>query len=180
MNSDKLNSDSNPLNDSNAFRVFFEDFFPVLTVFAKKYVNNDGAAHDIAQEGFISAWEKRSSIKKRDDVRFYLYTVVRNKCLNYIKHEKVKRAYEEVTKNEEEFYFETVTIEHEVFLMLHKAINELAPQTQEILNLSLHGLGNNEIGDQLDISINTIKTLKSRAYKKLNQQLKNHFYLFFL
>ncbi|TAJ14430.1 RNA polymerase sigma-70 factor [Marinilabiliaceae bacterium JC017] len=174
------NNEANPLQDPVKFKSFFNEFFPVLVVFARRYVVDDEPAHDIAQEAFITAWEKRLSIKNLDDVRFYLYTIVRNKCLNYLKHIKVKRVHEQEVSKENDIYFETVTIEQETFLMLKKAIGTLAPKTQEIINLSLQGLGNNDISEQLDISVNTVKTMKRRAFKKLSQQLKDHFYLFFI
>lgn len=177
----KENIKNNPLEQPDDFKAFFHDFFPVITIFAKRYVIDEDIAQDIAQEAFIAAWKKKPDVKSDEDLRFYLYTVVKNKCLNYLKHQKTKKTYiESFNKDDEGHIFDATMIENEVFIQLSKAIKSLAPKTQEILNLSLQGHGNNEIAENLNISVNTIKTLKRRAFKKLNQQLKDHFYLFFL
>lgn len=60
-------------------------------------------------------------------------------------------------------------IKEEAFRILDKAIKTLSPQTQQVLNLSLRGLSVKEIAKDLKISVNTVKTVKSRAYKLLRE-----------
>ncbi|MEN8118844.1 MAG: sigma-70 family RNA polymerase sigma factor [Bacteroidota bacterium] len=172
-------NDNNPLKDPNVFEAFFNEFFPSLTIFANRFLNDVDQAHDIVQESFIAVWEKKPKLSSVVDLRYYLYAVIRNKCVSYIRHQKVKTNFQESFMQEQDVYFfDSALIEQEVFLLLNKAIKELAPQTQKIINLSLQGYSNNEISEDLDISINTTKTLKKRAYKKLRQQLKYYFYIF--
>jgi RNA polymerase sigma-70 factor (ECF subfamily) len=168
------------IKDKKPFKSFFNEVYPPLVVFAKRFVDSEDVAEDICQESMVVVWEKWTEIKKEEDARFFLYGIVRNKCLNYLKHLRVEDDYIKKMKVENPVWFENNVLEQEVFIMLRKAINQLAPQSKEIMNLSLLGMGNKEISDELDISVNTIKTLKRRAFKNLNEKLKEHFYMFFL
>jgi len=44
--------------DTSAFRQFFNDFYPALCFFINKILQDEEAAHDIAQEAFICFWNK--------------------------------------------------------------------------------------------------------------------------
>ncbi len=167
-------------DDKSEFKLFFEEVFPVMVIFASRFVKSKDIAEDICQEAFVVVWEKWSGIKNGEDARFYLYSIVRNKCLNHLKSQKLRLAHQATIQQINEDCFENNLLEHEVFLMFRIAISKLAPQSQKIINLSLKGYGNNEISKELYISVNTIKTLKQRAYKTLNKKLKEHFYMFFL
>ncbi len=178
-----MSADANTylFDEIDSLKEFYLEFFPVISVFAQRYVKDEDVAKDIAQEAFISLWEKKPDVESIENMRFYLYTVTRNKCLNHINHQKVRQNHSDfVLQDNDDHYFDTHMVEQEVFIQLKQAIDQLAPQTQKIISMSLEGMGNIEISEQMGISVNTIKTLKSRAFKKLKSELKEHFYLFFL
>lgn len=69
----------------------------------------------------------------------------------------------------------------ETLRLLYKAILELSPQTREVILQGLEGKNNNEIAATLNISVNTVKTLKKGVYKKLRDTLGDEFsFLLFL
>ena len=49
------------------------------------YLKNKELAEDIAQEVYMSIWEKRNQISISSSLSGYLSVTVRNKCLNHIK-----------------------------------------------------------------------------------------------
>jgi RNA polymerase sigma-70 factor (ECF subfamily) len=63
-------------------------------------------------------------------------------------------------------------IEEETFNLLLAEIKNLPESAREIMILALNGLRNQEIADELNISINTVKTQKKIAYSKLKQKLE--------
>ena len=69
--------------------------------------------------------------------------------------------------------FEEVTYQ-ETLRVLYNAIDKLPPQTKEIILIGLDGKDNNEIAATLNISVNTVKTLKKNAYKTLRELLVDH------
>ncbi len=159
--------------ERKAFRQIFDHFFNALAAFGYKYVNNIEIAEDLVQESLISFWEKRLDFENIPTVKSFLYTTVRNKALNYIKHEQVKKKHEPSLQYamESEQYFSAHVIEEEVFNSLHTQINELPKAAKEIMLLALNGLKNSEIAEELNISINTVKTQKKIGYSKIKDKL---------
>lgn len=74
-------------------------------------------------------------------------------------------------KNELREPLERKIIEEEVFGSMYDAIYKLPEQTRKIVLLTLEGVSNPKIAEQLKISVNTLKTLKKRAYQYLRNEL---------
>ena len=86
--------------DKKAFEELFNTFYPMLCSFAENYIKDIQIAEDFVQEIFISLWDKIEDFDNLSTVKSFLYTSVKNKCLNHIKHQKVKDKHtEEVVKN---------------------------------------------------------------------------------
>ena len=62
--------------------------------------------------------------------------------------------------------------------LLRKAIHALPPQMREIILLTLDDKSNNEIAEALRVSVNTVKTQKKTAYRKLKEMLGKDFVYF--
>lgn len=167
------------INEKNnrVFRAFFEKNFSSVVLFADKYVDDMAVAADIAQECFIRLWREKLTFESEDKVKGFLYIMAKRLALNELKHEAIVSRYEQRKMLESEAYFRDNMIEEEVYAMVYKAIDGLAPQSRQVILLSLQELSNGEIADRLSISINSVKTLKQNAYKKLRGLLKDYFYL---
>lgn len=159
--------------DRNAFREVFDAYFNALAAFGYNYTQDQDIAEDFAQEAFITLWEKRSDFDHINAVKSYLYTSVRNKCLNHLKHEGVKQKHQGalVYELETEQTAAGIIIEEEVFIQLYNEIKELPQAAQQIMLLTLNGLKNQEIADELGVSINTVKTQKKIGYAKVKDRL---------
>ena len=140
-------------------------------MFAKKYIHNYSESEDITQEVFIELWNQRAKFESIDQIKAFLYLSIKNKCLNYIKHQVVKEKYNQTIILEHEQHFEDYVVEADVIHHLHNAINNFPEQRKLIIQLSLQGLANNEIAEKMQISINTVKLHKKIAYKELRNKL---------
>jgi RNA polymerase sigma-70 factor (ECF subfamily) len=163
--------------EKKAFKEVFDQYFHSLAAFGFKYVSDQFVAEDLVQEVFISMWEKREDFSHINALKSFLYTAVRNKCLNHIKHQSVVQKHEKALSYElesEQNYIGHV-IEEETFNQLFQEIKNLPPSAQEITLLALNGLKNQEIADELNISVNTVKTQKKIAYSRLKENLGSHF-----
>ena len=179
MDSDYNSIEKIKSGNIDAFKIFFESFYPSLNFFTNKYIDDEEAAQDIVQDAFIYFWEKRMIFNSVSAAKVYLYKYVKNRSLNYLKHHKFQEKIND-QHLESEIYFRDVIVEEETFQIITKAIESLAPREQQIMELVLDGLKNGEIAIQLGISINTIKTLKMRAYEKLRKELKDLSLLLFI
>ena len=68
-----------------------------------------------------------------------------------------------------------MVIEEEAIEALYSAIDRLPAQSARIMRLVVKGDKNQEIADQLGISVNSVKTLKYNALKMLKNSLKGYF-----
>jgi len=154
------------------FKPFFESFYSSLCLFARKYVQNSDVAADMAQEAFIKLWNGKEAFDSENAMKGYLYMVTRNSCLNYIKHHKVVSDY--AAQNlEKELFFRDNILEEETYSEVHKAIEVLPSQGKRVVQMSMKGIKNPEIALRLNISINTVKSVKSNAYRLLRLHLQD-------
>ena len=167
--------------NKQAFKKLFDDYYPILCVFSAQYIEDKEICKDIAQETLLAYWEHREDFDDILKVKGFLYTVTRNKSLNYLKHEQLNiSVFPE--QEETDTDFEAAIIEQETYRIVRKAVEELPSQMRNIILLSMKGLKNHEIADKLQISEGTVHTLKKFAYRKLRESLKgiNYILLFFL
>ena len=73
-------------------REFFKRFYPRAYYFALKLTRNEQEAEDQAQEALLALWSAKYEFEHAQlkDIEAFVITVVRNRCLNYMKHEKMK------------------------------------------------------------------------------------------
>jgi RNA polymerase sigma-70 factor (ECF subfamily) len=163
--------------DKKAFREVFDTYYQALSAFGYKFIPDQSAVEDMVQEAFISFWEKRQDFDHINAIKSFLYTSVRNKCLNHSKHQAVRRKHEAslVYELESDHKFVHHVIEEETFHQLLVEIKMLPESAREIMILALNGLKNQEIADELNVSINTVKTQKKIAYAKLKHKLEPRF-----
>ena len=159
-------------NDIKTFKIFFEGFYPSVCIFANNYVKDLPLAEDIALEAFTEFWKSMEKFGDVKAIRGFIYTVARNKCLNSIKQSALLDHNLKDDRYSDD-YFHELKIEEETYYLVHRAVSMLAPQSQKIIRLSLEGEKNQSIADRLNVSINTVKTLKKNAYEDLRQSLKD-------
>jgi RNA polymerase sigma-70 factor, ECF subfamily len=167
------------LGDQKALEMLFSIYFPRLNDFARNVVKDDVISQDIVQDVFVKVWEKKSEIE-RINIEAYLFRLVRNRCIDYIKHLKVvnnRMQQIQITSKYEELYRidfignePYVLIEQELKLKIEKTINSLPDRCREVFILSrMNGLKNKEIAERLDINIKNVERHISRAMKSFRE-----------
>lgn len=164
--------------DERAFKELFDAYYQALCVFAATFLRDDDLAADIVQECFVKFWHRRAGFNDAFNIKSFLYAMVRNHCLNYIRDNKLVREDLSVVMSEE-FYTETL-IEEETYRMFYEAVDALPVQTRQVIQLALDGLKNSEIAERLGVAESSVHTLKKLAYKKLRVALKDYYYLVFV
>jgi RNA polymerase sigma-70 factor (family 1) len=174
-------------DDRRIFEFIFRAYFPRLMAFATKFVPDRTEAEDIVQEAFLKIWDKRKEIKE-DTCQAYLFTLVRNACLNHIKHQKIANNYkleiEGKIKGEELYYADFFsdphhqTVLNEIRREIESVMNELPEQTRRVFHLSrFKGLKNTEIATKLNITLRTVEKHNTKALQKLKQHFSSNYLL---
>lgn len=167
------------LGDQKALELLFAIYFPRLNDFACKVVRDDVISQDIVQEVFVKIWEKRAEIEPIN-LEAFLFRLVRNRCIDYIKHLKVinNRMQEiQISSKYEELYRidfvgdePYVLIEQELKQKIEKTIDSLPERCREVFILSrMNGLKNKEIAEKLDINIKNVERHLSRAMQSFRE-----------
>ncbi|MBQ8309233.1 MAG: sigma-70 family RNA polymerase sigma factor [Clostridia bacterium] len=77
--------------DDSALEELVRSYSDTLVRFAYCFVRDSSAAEDVVQDAFVSLVLKRRQFSDCDNFRAYLYKIVRNKCMDYLRFHK-KRA----------------------------------------------------------------------------------------
>lgn len=165
-----------------AFHELFREFYQALVLFAMRYGVIQSEAEDIVQELFVAVWEKKEKFISYTSFRVFLYTSVRNTCLNQIKHRKVEKKYVNYSllHAENALQEDHEMLEEELYRQLFSAVDELPLRCREVFLLHLDGKKNEEIAELLHISLLTVKTQKKKAVHYLRERLSHLSLYFFL
>ena len=166
--------------DVKVFEALFQEFYPSMCMVATKFITDQNAAEDIAQEAFIKLWEKRETYDDIPNLKTFLYVSVKNLCFNHIRDKKNTVDYTSPEVENQEAIFKDLVIEEEAYRIIEDAVNALPPQSARIVKMYLDGKQNKEISEILGISVNSVKTLKYNALNSLKTILKEYFYVLLL
>jgi RNA polymerase sigma-70 factor (ECF subfamily) len=164
-------------DDHGAYEMVFREYYRPMAAYAFRFLHNLTESENIVQDVFLRLWQKRREIMITSSLQNYLFRSVKNHCINYIEHEKIKTGYQAlVIKNEadrseySEFFFE-----YGLRMKIEAAIAALPQKRQDIFRLAREeGLKYREIADQLKISVKTVETQMTLALKQLRESLKQY------
>ncbi len=159
------------------FKVLFNQFYPSLCYYAKKIVGDIETAKDVVQETFVKVWNKGMEFENEYALNAYLYNSVRNNSLNWLSKTSTRKAIiDNIEFDEEESSYLRKQIEAEVITEIYQAIEELPSECKKVFKLSyIKNYQVQEVADELNISINTVKTQRQRAKKFLKERLKDNY-----
>lgn len=166
-----------------AFEVVFSLYYPRLVYFAKEYVSHEDAK-GLVQEAFISYWEKNPTVLSESQLQSYLYTSVKNNCLMRLRHEKVKKRFanEAEHKSQNQIYSSaleqldtSVLAFQEIEAIIEKTLADLPPRCRDIFTFSrFEGKKNQEVAEELNISVKAVEAQITRAIKVFKVALKDY------
>lgn len=161
-----------------AFEQLFTTHFKRLYAYALTIVKEEMTAEEMVQNVFFKIWEKKGRVDIQTSVLAYLYRSVYNESLNYLKHKKVKAAYQSHTvyqaKNQSDNASSKVQLS-ELQQRLDVALSELPEQCRTIFQMSrFEELKYQEIADRLGISIKTVENQMGKALKILRVKLADY------
>jgi RNA polymerase sigma-70 factor (ECF subfamily) len=176
--------------DKKAFTQIFQIYNSRLSHFAKAYVIDPDIAMNMVQDAFLKLWENIKELKESTSISAYLYTITRNNCLNYLKHQKVEAKYhQKIIKNSLELelnYGALKRLEYDLYdfeevqRIIDKTIELLSPQCKQVFMLSrFENQSNAEIAEKLGITVKAVEANITRALKIFRLELKDYLSLLF-
>lgn len=164
------------------FEKLYKLFYPKMLVFARNYVLTSEDAENIVQDCFLTLLEKKEEIEISFTPTTYLFTLVKNRCLNFLRHKLIEEEYNNQMKEELGFKLYALEAfdysyqsEEELQRIIKQALDSLPERCREVFIKSrIKGLKYKEISEELGISINTVENQMVTALKKLRVALKDY------
>lgn len=168
------------------FENFYITWYSRVKHFARDYVLSEEEAENITQDVFLDFYQKRDSLDFHINVIVYLFTSVKNRCIDYLRRKLLEQ--EAAAKMQEEFdlsfrmKFDSLEAfnleglsEDNIKNIIEKALESLPERCREIFVMSkIEGKKQKEIAEELGVSVKTIECQMTIAYKKLREELKNY------
>lgn len=160
--------------DEAAFQELVEKYSDALFGYALSLSGNHHTANDIVQEVFISTFEYRKKLNHKYSIKSFLYKSTYNKFIDlYYKNKSRSELHEQYRL----ILNQLLINPEENSLMLEKMkreIENLPKKIKEIFVLSkTNGYTNLEISETLSISVKTVESNITKAYKILKKKLEN-------
>ncbi len=164
--------------DEIAFKEIFYRYKNRLFSYCCRFTKSEVQAEEIVQDVLIKIWTNRGQLNPNLSFSSYLYTIIRNHSLNFLK----KAASDAALRARLFYYFEHSHCDPEEKLIYNdlskiakKAIALLPPRRRQIYEMSRERSMNYEdIADQLGISKNTVKNQLVQARKSIRNYLNTH------
>lgn len=159
--------------EEKGFDFVFKKYYASLCYFSNNIIKNEAAAEDISTESFIKLWERCGEFESLDHVRSFLYKVVRNGSIDWIRNNKKAQAFTKAQSHlcePSEASIQQHLIAAETYREILAAIEKLPIRCRTIFKMIyLEGKDYTQIAEELGLSINTIRVQKARALAILRQ-----------
>ena len=165
-------------NEYSSYNQLFIRYYSRLCAFVFKLTQNYSASEDVVQELFIRLWINRTKLEINESVSGYLYRSSKNAALNHLRAEKSRQKSVQNFPVQEFQTDDNLMEQVEFSAALYQCIEQLPERSREVFKMSrIDGLKQQEISDQLGISVKTIKNQiwKSLQYLKACLELKDAF-----
>ncbi|AUP78042.1 sigma-70 family RNA polymerase sigma factor [Flavivirga eckloniae] len=155
------------------FEKVFKRLYEPFCLLAYKYIKDLDQAKDIVQEVFVKVWEKKVPFENEDKIEGYIYKMVINKAIDFLRSKDVKyfetHSLEKLKTLQKENYFpweDVITVSSD---LIESALKSLPNKQEEVMRLSIEDYKNKEIAEKMSIAVNTVKGYKKEAYKTLRK-----------
>jgi RNA polymerase sigma-70 factor, ECF subfamily len=160
--------------DTEAFGALVTKYRTKIFTVIYGMVRNEHDASDLAQQGFVKAWQSIHRFKGRSSFYTWLYSITMNVTIESLRQ---KGRREEIELNEaipSSLPDPRVNCQRsEIREQVHAALAELSPEHREVLVLKeLDGLRYHEVAEVLNLSVGTVMSRSFYARKHLQSLLR--------
>jgi len=160
--------------DEKGFDFIFRQYYTTLCFFANSIIHNEDEAKDIVQDCFVKLWDSQTINERSETIKSYLYTIVRNRCLDFLRKKKVIRKAELQiikSKTDWDFVYTDEVAFAEMIQQIEGHIEELTSRMQKVIKLYyVEGKKYKQIASELNSSPEAVRKQKTRAIKIIRQK----------
>ncbi len=140
--------------DEKGLAYFYKAFYPALSLYAFKYVNDLSIAEEIVSEAFVKMWKMHWKLDSFGAIRAYLYKVVyRDSITNIKQQQKMGKSYRGLQLLTTDNYtpFDNL-VRSETYRIIHNSLKDLPPGQRRVVMMHyLEGKTTGQIAQELGI-----------------------------
>ena len=174
--------EGNPL----AFEELFKQTFPRMLGYCKLFIHDQARANDLVQECFVKLWEKRNTIKTTQSIESLLFVMLRNKCLNYLRDQKLRdyeKDIESIKENELQYLYqldfigkEEKTLEESLIEAIRASVEKLPEKRKLVfIKAKIEGKKNKDVAEELGISLKAVEKHLHQAKEQIRTEVLEKF-----
>lgn len=167
-------------SDEAAFTALYDRYWKRLLIRAKVLLQSHEEAEELVHDVFVKLWKKRTSLAITHSFHTYIAAMLQYGCFDKLATRRRKRTeinlpeLPEVPDASTQQWLDFEALSQQ----LETAVSQLPEKCQLIFRLSREqGLSDQQIADQLELSVNTVRTQMHRALTKLKTTLHSFFLL---
>jgi RNA polymerase sigma-70 factor (ECF subfamily) len=172
---DELRSSACAVKDEAFFNQLYSTHRDKIFNYAFLITQSQLHAEEVTQEVFIKIWLYRYKWEEIECFEAWIYTMMRNRTLDYIK----KLSNERTLLNDamqHHIQYSTITddtiLSNECFKIVEKAMNALSPQRRMVYVLMrVHGWKRDKVAKVLGVSPNTVRVQMGEALKSIKKYI---------
>lgn len=170
-------------DDKNSFRDIFNNFYQPLCHLSQHYLEDEDEAKGVVQEAFVKLWEIRHELNPDSNLRNFLFTLVKNNCLNALKRRQILlKHHEKIRWMDMHYQYESLARLGDDYLEFNElkekidlAIRNLPEHCRVVFEMSrFEDLKNREIAEKLGVTQKTVEAHLTKALKILRNDLKEY------
>jgi len=166
----------------SAFEELFKQTFPRMLGYCKLFIHDQAQANDLVQECFVKLWEKRNTIKTTQSIESLLFVMLRNKCLNYLRDQKLRdyeKDIESIKENELQYLYqldfigkEEKTLEESLIEAIRASVEKLPEKRKLVfIKAKIEGKKNKDVAEELGISLKAVEKHLHQAKEQIRQEV---------
>lgn len=170
-------------DDRNSFKSIFHEYYQPLWHLSQYYLEDKDEAKEVVQDAFLKLWEIRHDLNPNSNLRNFLFTLVKNNCLNNIKRKQILlKHHEKIRWIEMRYQYDSLARMGDDYLEINElkdkidvAIQQLPEHCRIIFEMSrFEDLKNREIAEKLNVTQKTVEAHLTKALKILRKELKDY------
>lgn len=159
------------------FGYLLQQYEQKLRSYALKLTSNMDDAQDLVQETMLKALRYRAKFSEGSNLGAWMHTIMKNTFINQYRRKKKRLVVTDDTENQvylnnnrytSDFAADQETLHHEI----SKTVEQLDQKYKTPFQLHFDGFKYQEIADQLDLPVGTVKSRIFTARNILSLQLK--------
>ncbi len=162
-----------------AFEKVFIFYYTKVRTFILGYVKTMADAEELAEEVFVDLWQNHKNIAPEKSFDSYLYTIAKNKALNFLKRKYATKTIIEMQAPSTFSYSpEEEYIALEKALLIEMIVEKMPAQRKKVYKLRQQGMTNEEIAQELETTKRNVESQISLALKEVRSAFNRYVIVF--